>query len=348
MKRFKSLVVATCAAFIAVAYAVPAPAVSAAGSAALSIVPKKNYTIDPGKSVNDTLVIRNLDSGQDLNLTLRVVDFTFKDDGGSPKILLDEDAETTTWSLKPFMTLPKTITIPAKESRTIDMNIAIPADHGGGSYYSAIVYSSTDSEGGNVGLSASGVTLAFANVTGDINEDLKLEKFGPYFTDRETGESKYRLFTMEQPQRMAYTLKNNGNVTEAPVGSITLKHMFGKEVTINNVNPNESLALRGQSRTFQTCIKLDSKKVDFEGAASETKTCATANLWPGFYSTDLNLYYGQNGEQTRDIVSSGWFVYAPLWFIILLLVIFGTLGFFIYRLVNKFRGGSTKKSKRRK
>lgn len=347
MKRFKSIIVATCAAFVAVAFAVPAPTVSAEGSAALSIVPKKNYTIDPGKSVDDTLVIRNLDSAQDLTLSLRVVDFTFTDDGGSPKLFLDEDAERTTWSLKPFMTLPETVTIPAKESRTIDMNITIPAEHGGGSYYSAIVYSSSDSEGGNVGLSASGVTLAFANVTGDVNEDLKLEKFGPYFAPKPGEKDGYRWFTMDQPVRMAYTLKNNGNVTEAPVGSITLKHMFGKEIVINEVNPNGSLALIDQSRTYQACIKLDDKKVDFNGAESVTNTCATPNLWPGFYSTDLNLFYGQNGEQTKDIVSSGWFIYAPLWFIILLVVLLGGLGFGIWRLVDKFRSGS-KKSKRRK
>lgn len=347
MKRFKSLIVAACAAFVAVAYALPAPAVSAQGSAALSIVPKKNYTIDPGKSINDTLVIRNLDAEQELNLSLRVVDFTYTDDGGSPKLLLDKDAETTAWSLKPFLTVPESVTIPPKESRTVDMNLAVPANHGGGSYYSAIVYSSSDSDGGNVGLSASGVTLAFANVTGDVNEDLKLEDFGPYFTDRESGTSGYRMFTMEQPVRMAYTLKNNGNVTEAPVGSITLKHMFGKEITIDDVNPNESLALIGQSRTYQACIKLDTKEVNFNGARSETATCVSPNLWPGFYSTSLDLFYGRNGEQTKDITSSGWFLYMPLWFIILLLVIVGILGFFIYRLVNKIRGGS-KKSKRRK
>ena len=55
MKRFKSYILAACAVFVAVAYAAPAPTVSA-DSAALSIVPKKNYQIDPGETINDTLV----------------------------------------------------------------------------------------------------------------------------------------------------------------------------------------------------------------------------------------------------------------------------------------------------
>lgn len=347
MKRFKSYILAACAVFVAVAYAAPAPAVSA-DSAALSIVPKKNYQIDPGETINDTLVIRNLDADNPLNLSLRVVDFTFSDDGGTPKLMLDENAEQTAWSLKPFITLPKTISIPAKESRTIDMSVAIPQNHGGGSYYSAIVYSSASPDGGNVGLSASGVTLAFADVTGDINENLKLKEFGPYFYNRETGKSEYRYLMMEQPVNMAFTLKNNGNVTAAPVGSITLKHMFGKEITINEVNPNDSLALIGQTRTYASCIKSETKNVKFEGAETPANSCVTPNLWPGFYSTELNLFYGRNGEQTQDINSTGWFLYMPLWFIIFVLVVLAALGFFIYRLVNKFRGGSTKKSKRRK
>ena len=347
MKRFKSLVVATCAAFVAVAYAVPAPTVSA-DSAALSIVPKKNYTVEPGKSINDTLVIRNLDQEEALNLSLRTVDFTFSDDSGTPKLMLAEDAPQTTWSLKPFLTLPETVSIPPKESRTVDMSVSIPANQGGGSYYSAIVYSSAAADGGNVGLSASGVTLAFVDVPGDVTQDLKLKEFGPYFASNEKGESGYRFFTMEQPKEMAYTLKNNGNVTEAPVGSITLKHIFGKEITINEVNPNDSLALIGQSRTYRACIKLESEKVKLQGQSTQSTKCAAPNLWPGFYSTDLNLFYAQNGQQTKEIVSSGSFWYMPMWFIILLLVIFSGLGLLIWRLVQKFRGGGSKKSKRRK
>jgi P pilus assembly chaperone PapD len=126
MKRFKSIAVAACAILMAAAYIMPVPQVSAA-SASMSIAPKKNYVIEPGKSVKDKLTIRNLDNNQELNLTLRVVDFTFTDDGGTPKLFLAEDAPQTTWSLKPFMTVPKTVTIPPKGTKTLDMSVSIPA-----------------------------------------------------------------------------------------------------------------------------------------------------------------------------------------------------------------------------
>ena len=115
-----------------------APVVSAE-SASLSITPKKNYVLEPGKSVKDKLTIRNPDKTDPLNLTLRVVDFTYTDDGGTPKLLLGEDIPQTTWSLKPFLTVPKTVTIQPGSSATLDISVAIPAGHGAGSYYSAIV-----------------------------------------------------------------------------------------------------------------------------------------------------------------------------------------------------------------
>lgn len=338
---------ATFAVFAVAAFALPVQTASAS-SAALSITPKKQYTIDPGKSVDDTLVVRNLDRSEPLNLSLRLVDFTFTDDGGVPKLMLAENAPQTTWSLKPFVTLPETISIPPSESRTIDMNVSIPENQGGGSFYSAIVYSSTASEAGNVGLSASGVTLVFTDVTGDVNQDLKLERFGPYFTNPATGKSGYRYITTDQPKEMAYTLKNNGNVTEAPVGTITLRHIFGGETTISEVNPNESLALIGQTRTYQSCIKIENTEVEFEGDQTETKRCATPNLWPGFYSTEINLFYGQNGNRTQEIIGAGSFWYLPIWFIIIVILLLTAIGYSIWRFVNKHRTGTKKKKTRRK
>lgn len=337
MNRFKSIVAAALAVVVAVSYALPAQPVSAQSSAALSIVPKKNYTIEPGKTIKDKLTIRNLDGKKTLQLTLRVVDFTFTDDGGTPKLFLAQDAPQTTWSLKPFLTVPKNVTVAPNDSKTIDMSVAVPAGHGAGSFYSAIIYSSGAPDGGNVGLSASGVTLAFAQVPGKVSEDLKLEKFGAY--KQATGDKKghYSGFMTEEPQTMAYTLKNNGNVTEAPAGNIIVKGMFGKEYVIDNVNPNESLALIGQSRTYTACIKLKSADVDFQGSKTKTKSCTSAGLWPGYYTASLDLFYGQNGNKTQEIVSTASFWYMPWWFIILLVVLLAIIIFVVWRAVTIVR-----------
>lgn len=346
MSRLKSSIFAVliAAAVVGISGVITAPPVEAQGSAALSISPRKNYTIEPGKSVEDTLLIRNLDREQALNLTLRVVDFTYNDDSGTPKLMLDENAPQTPWSLKPFLTIPRNVTIEAGESASIDMSVAIPAEQGAGSYYSAIVYSSSAADGGNVGLSASGVTLAFTSVPGEVNEKLILEKLGAYNSEK----NKYQIFNIDMPVRIGYTLKNEGNVAESPVGSITLRSIFGKETVINDVNPNQSLALIGQTRTFLACIKQTSQEVDFSGSRQEATTCSDdTGIWPGIYRVEMNGYYGWNGNATQEIVGKAWMVYTPWWFIVAAAAVLAIVAYHGWRIVRFFRsrqGGPRKKS----
>lgn len=337
MTRFKSILIAVFAVLVSAAYVLPSLPASAVSSASLSIVPKKNYLIEAGKSVNDKLTIRNLDNVQPLLLSLRVVDFTYSDDGGTPKLNLAENVPETTWSLRSYLTVPESVTIPAGGSKTLDMKVSIPANVGAGSYYSAIVYSSGSGTGGNVGLSASGVTLVFTSVPGQVTEDLHLEKLGAYDETAKSGTDGYVFFASKEPQSIGYTLKNNGNVTESPVGSIKLKDMFGRETTVTDVNPSGSLALIGQTRTFSACINLSSAQVDFNGGKSASKTCASPGLWPGYYSISLDLYYGQNGNKTQEVVGSSSFWYLPMWFVITALIVLLVAAFFIWRLVRMIR-----------
>ena len=349
MKRFKSIVLTACAVVLGFTL-MPVQPASAISSSALSITPKKNYTVESGKSVKDTLIIRNLDEKEKLNLSLRVVDFTYNNDGGTPKLMLAENAPQTTWSLKPFVTLPKTVEVDPKGSATVPIDVAIPANQGAGSYYSAIVYSAGAPEEGNVGVSASGVTLAFVNVPGEVKEELKLEQFGAYIPESGNKKASYTLFATEDPKNIGYTLKNNGNVTEAPIGTITVKPLFGKEKTISNINPNQSLALIGQSRTYVACVTPKMQEVSLSGSTTKTTACTDSGLWPGIYRLSLDMYYGQNGNRTQDLQGSSWFIYFPVWAIIVLILSLLVIGFFGYRAYNSVRGkfGKSKKSSRKK
>lgn len=338
MKRFKSIVLATLAVFLVVAH-IPAPEASAqSSSSALSIAPKKDYVIEAGETIKDKLTIRNIDSSQPLQLYMRVIDFTYTDDSGTPKLMLDQNVEPTTWSLRSYMDVPESVTVDGGSSSSLDMSISIPENLGAGSYYSAIIYSTTAPDGGNVGLAASGVTLVFVQVPGDVNELLTLKKFGAY---NATGNN-YVNFTMDEPKVIAYTLENKGNVTEAPVGSITLKNWFGQEYSIDDVNPRKSLALIGQTRTFQACIKKAGDDANFKGTDGEKDSCVAAGLWPGYYHASLDLYYGQNGNLTQEIVKTGYFWYLPLWFLVLVIIVLLALAFYIWRTVVYIRGGSFK------
>lgn len=337
MKSFKSIVLAALAVLVFAALIPTAPA-SAQTSSSLSIAPKKNYLIEPGDSVKDKISIRNLDGNSDLKLNLRVIDFTYTDDGGTPKLMLDPDASPTTWSLRDYMTVPDSTTVKSGGSQSLDINVKIPEGLGAGSYYSAIIYSTGAPDGGNVGLAASGVTLVFVTVPGTVDEALTLKTYGPY--DKTV--KKYTPVAVNEPWIIAYTLENKGNVTEAPVGTIKLRSMWGQDYSIDDVNPTKSLALIGQTRTFQSCIKQAAQQVNFQGTDSESTTCVSPGLWPGYYSTSIELYYGQNGNYTKEITSSGFFWYLPLWFIIAAVIILLIIAFYVWRTVVFIRGGSFK------
>jgi len=338
MKQLKNLVLIAVVAFTVVGV-LPLSSVSAQSSASLSIAPKKSYVIEPGKSIEDKLAIRNIDANETLKLNLRVIDFTYTDDSGTPKLNLNQDTEPTPWSLRSYMEVPEIVTVKPGNSSTFDISVAIPENLGAGSYYSAIIYSTTAPDGGNVGLSASGVTLVFVTVPGTVNESLTLKKFGAY-NGNVSGLNGYRHFMMDEPRVIAYTLENKGNVTEAPVGTIKLKDMFGHEYTINDVNPSKSLALIGQTRTFQACIKLNSQDVNFQGSKAEASTCTSPGLWPGYYSASIDIFYGQNGNNTQEITKSTFFWYLPLWFLIVAGIVLLFVAYFIWRIVVMIRGGT--------
>jgi hypothetical protein len=306
----------------------------------LSIDPRKNYVMDPGQTVNDKLTITNLDNANPLYLTVRLRDFTYTGETGIPKIYLADNAPQTPWSLKPFTTLPKDVfTVPAGGSKTIPYSITIPKSQGGGSYYSAIQYSSgsgATGTGQNVGLSASGITLAFVNVSGKVNEHLDLKKLGAFMPDASGTTGKYVFLTTQQPKQISYSLENTGNVAEAPAGSITVKNMFGKVVaSIDDANPHRLLALRGQTRRFDACMVTKKEAVKFQnGNQQTTDICEKVQLWPGRYSINLATYYGFNGNVTQEVTGNASFWYLPWWFLLLLAALV-TYGVYKYRKIKR-------------
>lgn len=328
-------------AVVAVMFLVLQPLVvsAATGSSGLRIMPRKDLTIQPGGSVTDKLTIGNLDGDQDLNLTLRVIDFSFKDQSGTPRLILDESKEPTTWSLKPFLTLPKSVKVPAGESRTIQYTVKIPKNQGAGSYYSAIQYAATDTGGGNVNLAASGVTLAFVSVPGVVQQDLTLKKLGAYNAPKQGLNGGFVFIATNKPDEIGFLLENKGNVVESPAGSITIKPMFGKKtVVIQDINPTSALALRGQTRLFRSCIESEKKPVELGGQIRETTKCKTPSLLPGRYTVNLDIFYGQNGNKTQEITGVASFWYLPWWFIGIVVAVIAALIYVGLKIKRKIQG----------
>lgn len=337
MKRIFGILSAALMLALLVFNALPTTVSAATTSSGLNITPRKNLNVSPGQTVTDKLTIGNLNKNADLNITFNVVDFTFMNETGTPKLILAKDASPTAWSLKPFITLPQSVVVPKGQSKTVEYSIKIPAGQGAGSYYSAIQYGTGGPNGGQVSLSASGVSLVFVSVPGVVKEEMKLTKFGAYAKEKDGIGGKYVFIATKEPQEMAFSLENKGNVAEAPVGSITVKYMFGNEYVIEDINPTSSLALRGQTRLFSACIVSQEKTTELGTTVTKSKVCKKPGLLPGRYSATLGAFYGQNGNSSHEINGTASFWYLPIWFIAIVLAILTLVGILLTVIIRKIR-----------
>ena len=344
MKRTISFLGASLALLVLLVGVAPASAATS-GSSGLSITPRKDYVINPGKTVHDKLRIGNLSGSDDLKVSLRLVDFTFTNESGTPKLFLADNAPQTAWSLKPFTTLPKSVVVPAGQTKLVNYSITIPKNQGAGSYYSAVMYQAGGTGAGNLSLNASGVSLVFVSVPGIVHEDLQVKKLGAYASEDNGVTGKFIFIALgNAPKMIGYTVKNGGNVAEAPAGSLTLKDMFGRQIkTVSSTNVNSSLALIGQTRLFTTCIKTVQQKIQLEGGTSTNTACTNPGLIPGRYTVSLDLFYGQNGNQTKEVTATASFWYLPWWFLIAIAVVILLIVWFVFWVRRKLRNLTEKK-----
>jgi hypothetical protein len=301
--------------------------VHAQSSNGLSISPRKDYTIQPGKSVTDTLFIQNLSLNQELQVGIRLIDFSAADESGTPALQLDKNAPLTPWSLRPFAKVQNTVRIAAGKSVYVPITITIPATQGAGSYYSAVEYTAQNPQTKQkVNISASTASLLFATVPGEATEKLVLKQFGAYSSpaDARRGPGSFKSFFLgDAPKEFAYRLQNSGNVAEKPSGSLLVKNIFGRTVKeVDDANPKKQLVLIGQTRRIQVCIKssiLTSK--DSSGQQSQQAVCDDPGLLPGRYTAQIALFYGVNGNASQELTATTSFWYFPWWS----LIIFGIL-----------------------
>ncbi len=324
-----------------------------AASNGLGITPRKNYTLQPGAHVTDTLYINNLNKTQALTVALRLVDFSAKNQTGEPKLDLRGDAPQTAWSIKPFVKIPASVTVPAGQSVNVPVTISVPASQGAGSYYSAVEYTAQNTPGQqNVTLAASSVSLMFVTVPGHANEHMQLERFGAFIPNTDGVDGNFSsLFFTSTPNTLAYVVQNQGDVAEQPTGSILVKNMFGKQVkVIEQANPKNQLALIGQTRRFESCVQQQNKTTKAVTGQEQTNVvCESPHLMPGRYTAELAVFYGLNGNTNQEIVGTTSFWYLPVWFLIVVLVVLVIIAFGIYKLQRRIRRSkSTTTSKKAK
>lgn len=318
---------------VAIATSTSLPGLVSAQTAGLSITPRKDYTVAPEGSATDSLRIANLSKKDNLELAVKVIDFSPQGETGAPKLELRENAAQTPWSIKPFITIEPRITLKPGETKNIPFTIRIPKDIGGGSYYGAVQYvSRSKNSDSDVAVAASGATLLFVNVAGQVRQGMTLKQLGAFEPGPNTELGSYKLFFFgKQPEVIAYTLRNDGNKVERPQGSIVIKNMFGSVVReIKDANQRDSIALIGQSRRFEACIASELIDVSTISGPVKQTVCVDPGLSPGRYTIDLSAFYGQEQSSATEVRATNTFWYLPFWFIATVLFIIAGIGVGVY------------------
>lgn len=280
----------------------------------------------PGARKVVQVTITNL---AETRVTVRPVanDFIAGDERGTAALILDEDAYAPTHSLKRFMSPLSSVVIGPKESKTINVVIAVPSTAQAGGYFGSVRFMPSDpDDGGQVNLSPSVASLILLKVPGATVEDLRVTTFevqkqgkaGVYFSKPDN----LQLFTR---------FENKGNLQVAPRGKIYVQR--GRDVVYEadfNMGTPADMILPDSARRWDVPLR-------------DIGTF-------GRYTVTATFTYGEK-NQTIELERVFWAL--PLWILIsavsfLLIILVGSVLLIVFTVrMRSAPGRRTPKAKRR-
>jgi len=235
-----------------------------AQSSITAIPPRLILSTDPGKTLTAELKVRN-DSDVSQIYTVTVDDFVVVDTIGTP--IPVSSSVNSRWSLKNWITAPKTVPVDAKGTQIVRITVRVPVSALAGGHYAMITYMPNgDIKPGELKKTASLIgqrvgSLIYVTVSGDITENASIIKFTtPKFLE-------------QGPVEFTGTIENISDIHINPKGSITISNPLNSKVA--------ELPLEA-GNIFPETIR------DFSSTWN--------NKWGwGRYKADLNLAYGTTG-----------------------------------------------------
>lgn len=291
---------------------------SSSGSG-LSVSPTRTeLSIEKGGTEKVELNVRNVTRGPIIAKPF-ISDFESDDTTGEPRLYANTEKRNSA-SISSFVTGLEDVTLQPGEDKNLTYTVNIPADAASGGYYGAITYravpaNQADLESGEVALTANVASLVLIEVPGDITEQIQVTN-----VSAKKGDKAGSFFT-GVPDKVAITVKNNGNSFSKPFGTVTITDMSGKQVysyELNNSTPRGNI-LPKTNRTFTDELKNVKK--------------------PGRYTITANVSHGSGGEVLTQKVS---FWYLPVWLLVVLAVLLIAIVAGIYYLYRKQFGKKRK------
>ena len=277
----------------------------------LSISPTRTeLKIEKGGSDKIEINIRNVTRGPIVAKPF-ISDFESDDTTGEPRLYADAEKRNSA-SINSFVSGLQDVALEPGEDKNVVYDVNIPQDAASGGYYGAVTFRAVPAnqagpESGEVALTANVASLVLIEVPGDITEQIQVNSVKAMRDDK--GGS----FFTTAPNKVAISIKNNGNSFSKPFGTISITNMSGKQVhsyELNNSTPRGNI-LPKTTRNFTDELKNISK--------------------PGRYTITANISHGTGGEVITQKVS---FWYLPVWLIITLIVLVAAVVagiFYLYR-----------------
>lgn len=177
------------------------------------------------------------------------------------------------------MTSPELI-LPPGEAADIGFEIRVPEDAAPGGYFGAVLLTMTAPDEPGVTVAARTATLILLRVHGEIREEAVLRSFAPD-----------RLVADGLPIAFETRVENTGTVHVRPVGTITIRDLFGRVAAEFEVNRLEGKSvLPGGTRRFEISWLRD------PGPYRSELDRAIRNFAIGRYTAELRLAYGEEGK----------------------------------------------------
>ncbi len=208
-----------------------------------------------------------------VEMTLKAEDFTALEEGWKVKFLDKEESSTYRYTLSSWIKF-ETTTLVLNPGETRHVKVFIDAERlsPGGHYASVLAEISQAPEGGHIGLRGVLSSLLFVRTaSGNEHEEATVQSF--------SGQRQFFSF----PQQYLMRFHNTGNVELTPYGLVEIKNMFGNTVARGILNEESFITLPESIRAY-TITTASSQKF----------------LFPGMYTAQLNLHYGNTHQELHQ------------------------------------------------
>lgn len=249
-----------------------------------AIPPRLELTVKPGKTVTQTIKIRN-ESPDERVINTTTKDIIVTDDKGTP-IIVEDPTLSNRWAASSWLSIsPSQFKLKPGETKMLTVIVMAPDDALPGGHYAMINHSPT----GQTMLSQTGSainvnvgTLLYITVPGDIHEEARVDQFNfPFFS--ETGPINFKTI-----------ITNLSDIHISPLGSVSITNWLGQ----------------------RTNLMLDNANI-FPGTHREFNSTLSKRWLFGRYQAQLSATYGTSGQA---LLATGYFWVIPVRLIVLVIL----------------------------